>query len=193
MKENIMTRTASKTSATIDYKALAPKYEGMFLNLDRAQWEIGKALYEDGLVSDGNFQRLAELIGRETKTLKTYHQVYVNFRDRFPAGRPENVSHGVLEQLNRIADEDAQNEFLGRYTKPTRTQAEQFVNTKLAEKTGRRTRRSVDTTSLKVGDVIFRISVTDNGVGTLSMEGAKLVGTARKSEVSENWTLEFSA
>jgi hypothetical protein len=185
---------ASKTSTTIDYKALAPKYEGMFKNLDRAQWEIGQALYEDGVISDGQRQRLADLIGREAKTLKTYYEVYTNFRERFPDGRPGNVSHGVLEQLNRLNDEDEQNTFLGRYPRPTRSQAEQFVNEKLAEKTGRsRTRRSVDTTSLKVGGVVFRISVTESGRGTVTMEGASNVGTVRKSELDKRiWTLEFS-
>jgi hypothetical protein len=184
----------SKTSTKIDYKALAPKYEGMFKNLDRAQWEIGKTLFEDGIISDGARQRLAELIGREAKTLKTYYEVYANFSERFPDGRPENVSHGVLEQLNRLPDEGAQDDFLGRYSKPTRTQAEQFVNAKLAEKAGRpRQRRGVDTTSLKVGGVVFRISVTESGRGTVTMEGASKIGSARKSEVSDStWTLEFS-
>ncbi len=185
---------ASKASTTIDYKALAPKYEGMFSNLDKAQWEIGKNLFEDGVISDGQRQRLADVIGREAKTLKTYYEVYTNFRERFPEGRPERVSHGVLEQLNRLSDETEQNVFLERYTKPTRSQAEQFVNEKLAEKNGRpRTRRSVDSTSIKVGGVVFRISVTESGRGTVTMEGAARVGTARKSEVSDStWTLEFS-
>lgn len=184
---------AGKTS-TINYKQLAPKYEGMFRNLDRAQWEIGQALYEDGIVSDGGRQRLADLIGREAKTLKTYYEVYTNFHERFPEGRPANVTHGVLEQLNRLADEEAQDAFLARYPKPTRTLAEQFVNEKLAGKIGKtRQRRGVDTTSLKVGGVVFRISVTENGRGEVVMEGASKVGSARQSEVSDNtWALEFS-
>lgn len=185
----------SKTSSTaIDYKVLASKYEGLFRNLDRMQWEIGQALYEDGVISDGQRQRLAVAIGREPKTLKTYYEVYTNFRERFPSGRPENVSHGVLEQLNRLSDEGEQNTFLSRFSRPTRSQAEQFVNEKLTERTGRtRSRRSVDTTSLRVGGVVFRISVTESGRGTVILEGAGNVGTVRKSEMDANtWSLEFS-
>jgi hypothetical protein len=183
---------ASKTS--INYKTLAPKYEGMFRSIDKAQWEIGQALYEDGIVSDGARQRLAELIGREAKTLKTYYEVYVNFHERFPEGRPATITHGVLEQLNRLGDSEAQDTFLAQHEKPTRTLAEQFVNQKIAEKTGRtKQRRGIDTTSLKVGGVVFRIQVTEEGRGTVAMEGAAKVGTARKSEVSDNtWTVEFS-
>lgn len=186
--------TGKTTTGTIDYKALVPKYEGMFRNLDRAQWEIGQALYEDGVISDGQRQRLADLIGREPKTLKTYYEVYTNFRERFPDGRPENISHGVLEQLNRLSDEAEQDRFLARYPRPTRSQAEQFVNEVLIEKTGRpRPRRSIDTTSLKVGGVVFRISVTESGRGMMTMEGARNVGTVRRSEVDEGaWTLEFA-
>lgn len=185
-------KTSNKTG--IDYQALKPKYEASFKNLDHAQWEIGRDLYEDGIVSDGARQRLAELIGREAKTLKTYYEVYVNFHERWPEGRPDNITHGVLEQLNRLADDDARSVFLSKYSKPTRTLAEQFVNEKLAEKSGKsRQRRGVDTTSLKVGGVIFRISVTENGRGTVAMEGASKVGSAHQSEVSDNtWTLEFS-
>ncbi len=178
----------------IDYKGLAPKYEGLLRRIDKAQWEIGQSLYEDGIISDGQRQRLAEVIGCKPKALKTYWEVYTNFQERFPDGRPENIGHGVLEELNRLSDEDEQNMFLARYPRPTASQAKQFVNEKLFERTGRMpVRRSEDTTSLRVGGVVFRISVTENGRGTMTVEGASNVGTVRKSEMEAGtWMLEFS-
>lgn len=176
----------------IDYKKLAPKYDRLFKNLDRAQWEIGKALYEDKIVSDGARQRLADLIGREAKTLKTYYEVYVNFHERWPEGRPENITHGVLEQLNRIADDDVRDQFLNQHEKPTRAQAELFVNQKIAEKTGRKPRqRSVDTTTVTVGGVKFTISVRDSGAGQIIMNGASKVGTVQEGLEGGTYTLEF--
>jgi hypothetical protein len=185
----VPSKTSNKTG--IDYKALAPKYDVLFKNLDRAQWEIGKSLYEDGIVSDGARQRLAELIGREAKTLKTYYEVYVNFHERWPEGRPENITHGVLEQLNRLADDDARDTFLEAHAKPTRAEAELFVNMKIQEKTGRKpNRRSVDTTTVTVGGVKFTISVQDSGTGTVTVNGAKKA-VVREGLAEGTYTLEF--
>jgi hypothetical protein len=184
----------SKKTITPDYDALAPKYEAMFRNIDRMQWDIGQQLVEDGIEADGQMQRLSATIGREAKTLKTYRQVYVNFHEWWPDGRPSNISHGVLEQLIRVPDDKVWKEFFRKYPlKPTRTLAEIFINEHLSAKLGKRSRRSIDTQNVKVGGVFFRISVTQDGRGRIDLEGASQVGTPSLSEVKDNiWTLEFA-
>lgn len=174
-----------------DYEALAPKYTGMFRTIDKMQWDIGKSLYEDGIVSDGQRQRLGDKIGREPKTLKTYYEVYVNFHERWPEGRPENISHGVLEQLNRLSDEKLVDEFLKRYenSTPTRTMAEQYVNQCLVK--GTRTHRSRETTSVTVGGVVFKISLDEEGMGDITVVGASKVGQPAPSMRDGAWRIEF--
>lgn len=184
----------SKKISTPDYDALAPKYEELFQRLDRTQWEIGQALYEDGIMSDGARQRLGDKIGRSPKTLKTYYEVYVNFFERFPNGRPENIKHGVLEQLNRLDGidnrEELIDEFLGKYANPTRTQAETFVNQHIAH--GTREPRSRDTTSIMVGGVTFKITLDKEGMGDITIIGASKVGETHEHDLKEGaWKINF--
>lgn len=175
---------------TPDYQALASKYDGMFRNIDRMQWDIGKSLYEDGIVSDGQRQRLGDLIGREPKTLKTYYEVYVNFHERWPLGRPENVSHGVLEQLNRLSDEKLRDEFFQKYAKPTRALAETFVNLHTITK-GKRDPRKAESTSVTVGGVVFAISVNAAGSGRIEISGASKVGDTQVSLQGNTWIVDY--
>ena len=179
----------------IDYKALAPELDAMFCNIDKMQWDIGKWLADHQIVSDGQRQRMAGEIGRKAKTLKTYYEVYVNFHERWPEGRPEHISHGVLEQLNYIGDEDARDEFLGKYstatTRPTSVQAEQFVNAKFAEKQGKRSTRQRETCPVMVGGVRFIISVDDDGTGMVKISGASKVGEVRQGMSEDSYSIEF--
>lgn len=180
-----------KENGTVDYAALAPKYSGMFQNIDRMQWEIGKSLFEDGIVSDGQRIRLAGEIGRSAKTLKTYYEVYVNFHERWPQGRPDVISHGVLEELNRLADEKLRDEFFKKYPKPTKAQAEVFVNQHTTR--GAREPRGRDTTSITLGGVTFRISFDAEGSGEVKISGASKVGDVRQSDVmDDSWVIQYA-
>lgn len=183
--------SGKEEKSALDYRALAPKYEGMFKNIYKMQWEIGKSLYEDRIVSDGQRQALSSAMGGEPgpKTLKTYYEVYVNFHERWPQGRPEHISHGVLEQLNRIADEEVRDEFLKKYPKPTKTQAEAFVNQRMGH--GIRNPRGRDTTSVTMGGVIFRISYDAEGSGEIKIVGASKVGEAKAALQDGSWVIEY--
>jgi hypothetical protein len=189
---------AGKNQPAIDYKALAPELEQMFRSIDKMQWEIGKWLADHQIVSDGQRQRMADLIGRQPKTLKTYYEIYVNFRERWPEGRPEYISHGVLEQLNRIGDENAENardEFLSRYSastaRPTSTDAEKFVNARIAEKRGTRSQRQRESCPVTVGGVRFIISVDDDGSGLIKISGASRIGAVRQGMHEDSYSIEF--
>jgi hypothetical protein len=187
---------ASKTSITkIDYKALAPELDAMFQNIDKMQWDIGKWLADHQIVSDGQRQRMAELIGRKAKTLKTYYEVYVNFFERWPEGRPAHIAHGVLEQLVRTTDDGARDEFLRKYPatapRPTVTEAETFVNAKIAEKRGTRSMRQRESVPVTVGGVKFFISVDDDGTGQVKISGASKVGEVREGMTEGSYSIEF--
>lgn len=185
---------AGKKQPTIDYQALAPELDAMFQSIDNKQWEIGQWLAEHQIVSDGQRQRMADLIGRKAKTLKTYYEVYVNFQERWPDGRPAHITHGVLEQLNRV-DEEARDTFLAKYSsgsiRPTSTEAEQFVNQRLAEKQGRRSQRQRESCPVTVGGVRFFISVDDDGTGLVKISGASKVGAVTEGIAEGSYSIEF--
>ena len=179
------------SSKTPDYKKLAPKYGEMFQRIDKMQWEIGRSLHEDGIISDGGRQRLGDLIGVSPKTLKTYYQVYVNFNERFPDGRPENIKHGVLESLQILASEELYDEFFAKYERPTKAMAEAFVRSKKPPVEG--IPRSRETTTLSVGGVTLKISADAEGPGEIMILGATKVAAPVASLQDNAWRIEFLA
>lgn len=179
-----------KQKTSPDYQELATKYEGMFQSIDKMQWEIGKSLYEDGIVSDGQRQKLGKLIGRDPKTLKIYYEVYVNFHERWPDGRPDTITHGVLEQLLRLADEALRDAFFERYAQPTKAQAEQYVNQHLYPQ-GRKPPRQTESTSVMLGGVTFSMSVSAAGSGRVEITGASKVGDVKPSLQEGSWTFDY--
>jgi hypothetical protein len=173
-----------------DYETLASEFEEMFKSIDKMQWDIGKRLYECGIVSDGQRQKLGQRIGRNPKTLKIYYEVYVNFHERWPDGRPGNISHGVLEELLRLADETLRDAFFERYAQPTVAQAEQYVNQHLHPH-GRKSPRQTESTSVMIGGVVFSISATAAGSGRVEITGASKVGEVKPSLQEGSWTFDY--
>lgn len=182
-----MATSTSKYSA-----ALISKYKGLFRSIEKAQWEIGKNLHEDEIVSDEAREELGEQIGRTAKTLRVYYEVYVNFKDRYPEGRPEGLNHGILEELLRVRPA-ARNEFLDKNSTPMKAQVVSFVDSVLAVKPlkpGVRSKRQTSTENVTVEGVRFKVS-DDGETGTVTIFGVSSVDTASKTSAG-NWVLEYT-
>lgn len=164
------------------------KYEGMFRNIDKLQWDIGKSLHEDEIISDGDLEELGVSIGRSPRTLKTYYSVYINFKSQYPEGRPETVPHGVLEELLRVPAA-ARSKFLAANSSPQKNQATSFVDAHLRS-TGKPKSppRQTTTENVTIAGVRFKLS-DDGNTGTVTLFGVSKAQT--RQDISGNWVLEY--
>lgn len=178
-----------KTTVT-NIRKLAPKYGDMFRAVYRAQWDIGKTLHEDGIISSGQQSELGRLIGVSAETLKTYYEVYREFNQRWPEGRPDNVPHGVLEKLLKV-DEAARDDFFARHPNPTNAQAEVFVSRWLSARRGKSRSNAQDSQTVRVGGVTFYIHSTEGGAGSITVAGSPKVGDAQPGLQDGTWKIDF--
>lgn len=182
----------------IDYDTLARQFSKLLEQEQKSQWLQGKFLHDHDLVSDGQLQRLGQIVNRTAATLRRYREVYVQFREMFPAGPPIELPYGVLSQLVRIPDPEWREKFLVNHPTPGVNAAERAVNSKLLEdRKGRGPRFNVTGNIIMSGEGCTQVVRVDgrlqgDGTGDLVIDGitqAQVEGP----DINGKFRLVFSA
>lgn len=182
----------------IDYDGLARQFSKILEQEQKSQWLQGKFLHDHDLVSDGQLQRLGQIVNRTVATLKRYREVYVQFREMFPAGPPVELPHGVLSQLVRIPDPEWREKFLANNPTATVNAAERAANSRILEdRKGRGPRFSVTRNLILTGEGCSQTVRVDgrlqaDGTGDLVIDGitqAQVEGP----DINGKFRLVFSA